>query len=337
MARSSGFSLVDYATQALPTGWLNRTLPGSVRVVIVDTNVLLTSLRRYMRDGRSALLGAATRGTLRIFAASHVYWEVLEKIPLVMPGWGFDAAIAATALDEQFLPWIRFVDVRGFSEPGRAAELVTDADDRPTAVLVGVLSPAVSLSRDPHLIETGFAFHDWVPPLLAGAARGEAASGLIAANAVLNLTVSMAGSAARAARRFPGPAVVAVGCGVALVGALALRTDLWHSRASLAGGARGVAEAALSRLGTLLEEMGDHGQKLDAATVTRSYPPSPPERLMRVLALEPVPRSHLELAEPLQADGFETDPETVLATLEQYPAFVRQGRWGWRVGVIATL
>lgn len=129
----------------------------------------------------------------------------------------------------------------------------------------------------------------------------------------------MAGSEGRAARRFPGAAVVAVGCGIAFVGALALRTDLWDGRSRMAGGARGVAEAALCRLGTLLEEMGGHGQTLDAATVTRSHAPSLAERLMRVLALEPVPRSHLELAEALQTDGFQTDPETVLETLERYP------------------
>lgn len=97
--------------------------------------------------------GAATRGTVKIFAGTHVYWEVLDKLQVVMPGSGFDATVAATTLDEQFLPWIRFVDVRGFSEPGLAAQLVTDADDRPTAVLVGVLSPAVSLSRDPHRLK----------------------------------------------------------------------------------------------------------------------------------------------------------------------------------------
>jgi hypothetical protein len=120
-----------------------------------------------VRDGRSALLGAATRGTVRIYARNHVYWEALEKLPIVMARWGFDPAAAALAFEEEFLPWIRFVDICGLSTPGQPELQITDADDRPTAILVSVLSPAVSLSRDPDLIETGFAFYDWLPPLLA--------------------------------------------------------------------------------------------------------------------------------------------------------------------------
>ena len=325
-------SLVDLLTGSLPVGLLERTWPGAVRLVVLDTNVILLSLRRFMRDGTSAMLGAASRGTLRLFAAHHVYWEVLEKLPLVMPGWGFDPAVATAAFGAEFLPWIRFVDVGGVRAADGRDLLVLDLDDRPTAVLLSLLAPAVSISRDPDLVSAGLAFDEWLTPLLAGAQRGKVADMAFTANVGLNLTIAGAGAATSAARRWPtatlllGIVVVIAGLQLAASGRLQLDRD--HLVAELTK----LAEAAGQQLDTVVDEARQYGFRLDAATVARVVPPLLHERLARTLALEPRARTHLELAEALSRVGETVAPAEALAVLEGRPFFERQGRWGWLVG-----
>jgi hypothetical protein len=330
-------SLVDLLTRSLPIGFLERTWPGAVRVVVLDTNVILLSVRRFMRDGTSALLGGAKRGTLKLFAAEHVYWEVFEKLPVVMPGWGFDPHEAASALDDEFLPWIRFVRVSGIRAADSRDEQVTDRDDRPTAVLVSLLAPVVSISRDPDLVSVGLAFDEWLAPVLAGAERGKLADMAFTANIGLNLTIAGAGGLTSALRRWPTAAlllaVVAVMGGIQLVGSGRVplgRDDLFAELATL-------AEATGQKLDTIIEEARTDGRRLDAATVLRVLPPALDERIARILALEPRARTHLELAEELNRTSGLLTPESVLALLKARPFFEREGRWAWRLGRLTTV
>ena len=89
--------------------------PDSVRIVVLDTNVLLEAVAHFARDGSSAVLGAAKAEGIRLFAPDHVLEEAREKV-LQTPGlFGHEPSAAARALDEEFLPLIRFVDVSGIA------------------------------------------------------------------------------------------------------------------------------------------------------------------------------------------------------------------------------
>lgn len=330
-------SIVDLLTGSLPLGYLERVWPGAVRLVVVDTNVILLSLRRFMRDGTSAMLGAAKRGTLKLFAAEHVYWEVLEKIPLKMPGWGFAPEAAVNALDVAFLPWIRFVNLGGTGAADGRDLLVGDLDDRPTVALLSLLAPAVSLSRDPDLVAVGLAFDEWLTPLLAGARRGELADMAFTANLGLNVTVAGTAVAANAARRWP---TVALFFGA--LGAIYAAQRVASGRMKLDAGQiqdqlRGLVEAAGEQLETVFEQAREQGLKLDAATVRRLTPPGLDERIAHMLALEPRARSHVDLAGALSRTGVLVTSDEALKTLQSHPFFEREGRWGWRVGRITTL
>jgi hypothetical protein len=330
-------SIVDLLTGSLPVGFLERVWPGSVRIVVVDTNVILLSLRRFMRDGTSAMLGAAKRGTLKLFAAQHVYWEVLEKIPLLMPGWGFSPLAAANALDLDFLPWIRFVNLSGVAPADGRDLLVSDVDDRPTAALLSLLAPAVSISRDPDLVSVGLAFDEWLTPLLAGAKRGQVAEVAFTANLGLNLTVAGAGAAASAARRWPTVALFLGGLGAIYIAQVVASGRVTLDRDQIQTQVKGLVEAAGQQLEIVIEQAREQGFRLDAATVPRLAPPALDERIARMLALEPRARSHVELAEALRRAGALVTPNEALGILRGHPFFESEGRWGWRVGRITTL
>ena len=337
MANLTSTSLVDLLTAPLPVGFLDRSWPGSVRLVVIDTNVLLLSLRRFLRDGRSAMLGAAKRGGLKLFAAQHVYWETLEKIPLLMPEWGFDSTDATRVLVAEFLPWVRFVNVHGIRSTDGRESAVLDLDDRPTAVLLSLLAPAVSISQDPHLVTVGLAFDDWLPPLLAGAERGKLADGAMTVNLTLNLTIAGANAAASGARRWPSVTLLLAAGGAVWASWLVASGRLCLDRGRLLDTLGRVAETGSQWLDALLDEAREHGRRLDAATVYRVVPPSVTERLGRMLALEPRARTHVELAEELGRLGETVTPVEVLDLLNRHPSFFREGRWGWRLGHLITL
>lgn len=254
-----------------------------------------------------------------------------------MPGWGFSPPAAADALDSDFLPWIRFVNLGGVGPADGRDLLVSDVDDRPTAALLSLLAPAVSLSRDPDLVSVGLAFGEWLTPLLAGAKRGQVADMAFTANLGLNLTVAGAGAAANAARRWPTAALFLGGLGAIDTAQLIASGRVTLDRNQIRTQLTGLIEAAGQQLETVIEQAREQGFRLDAATVPRLAPPAVDERIARMLSLEPRPRSHVELADALSGAGTPVTTDEALRILQGRPFFEHERSWGWRVGTTTTL
>jgi hypothetical protein len=143
----------------------DRWLP--IRLVaVVDTDVILANLIHQARATVTPrLLRAASDGTVRLFAANHVYFETYDKLSEVAADTGLDVATLRELFEEEHLPLITFVNMSGeFS--GRVP--VTDAKDVPTAALADLISPCVLFSRDRHLRDPGLAPPNWLE--VAGAA-----------------------------------------------------------------------------------------------------------------------------------------------------------------------
>ena len=325
-------SAVDLIAYGMPTGYTGRLLGGAVTPVVIDTNVILMSLRRFMRDRSSAWLGAAKAGTLKVFAAKHVHDEVLEHLPTIQKQTGHRVADLARTLVVEFWPWIRFVDVSTTTST-LDEDSVADIDDRPTVRLISLLAPAISLSRDPDLLDAGFATPDSVGVFRDGAIRGQLINSAVSANLGLNVTAMAAQAGAGALRRRPLLAVglmITAFCGLSFL--VARRpTGVIAARAAVRQLAFGICEGIAQQVQVAAEAAA----RLDAATVRRTTDQTHVERLARMLAMEPKARSHVELADELRRQGLAATPETTLATLRSNRAFVHEGRWGWRLGDLA--
>ncbi len=140
-------------------------------VAVVDTDVILANLIHQARAGVTPRLQrAAGDGTVRLFAANHVYFETYEKLPKIAADTGLDVAALRDLFEQQHLPVTRFVDMSGdFS--GRVP--VTDAKDVPTALLADLISPCVLFSRDRHLKNPGLAPANWLEVAAAAVHAGE--------------------------------------------------------------------------------------------------------------------------------------------------------------------
>lgn len=331
-------SFVDRMTAGLPVGFLEHQLPGVVRPVVLDTNVLLMMFRYYLRKhGRSALLTAARAGTLKFFAAKHVAEEMSEKLPRLVRKWGFETDVAVVTYYREFAPWIRFVDVSGIEPSEPRFGTVGDADDRPTAILAGLLAPAIVLSRDPDLVEIELAYADWLPAVVAGARLGDFATGGYGLLLMLNLTLRGSAAAVIGIRHHRRVAVVV--SGLALFG-MAILTAMGRvrlDRGAVSGAASAVLEGANNAMGGAIAAARIQAERLDAATVGRGTVPSTIDQLSRLVALEPVARSARQIATALESTGLVLADKELDTLLEDRAAFVRDGRWGWRLGhLVAT-
>lgn len=141
---------------------------------VVDADVMLANVFHQARHGVTPKLVSAARwGTLRLFAADHVYFEVYEHLPRVAA----DADASYTNVREIFerdhLPLIRFVTVDPDLSPELRAHQVADPSDVPTGVLAELIAPAVLYSRDRHLKRHQLAAPDWLEASQATLDAGE--------------------------------------------------------------------------------------------------------------------------------------------------------------------
>lgn len=136
---------------------------GGPQVFILDTGVLYDDVVYRLRhpESRGVLLGGARTGTIRLFAAEHVYEELYDSLE------GFerrriDRNDFVRCLERHYLPHIHFVTMPPDPVPARAL-MVPDVDDRPTAALALMIAPCFVLAKDRHLVDAGFGRpDDWL-------------------------------------------------------------------------------------------------------------------------------------------------------------------------------
>lgn len=135
---------------------MDRPLP-----CVVDTNVVMRDVLRRARKGHTALSMATQVGAITTFAAIHVIDEVTENLPELACRQRVDNAMEVW---KAYSRSIKFIELPPEVPPDERVLQVAhhDKDDLPTAILVVMLAPCISLSEDPHLVDAGLASPEWL-------------------------------------------------------------------------------------------------------------------------------------------------------------------------------
>ena len=127
-----------------------RSMPDAVMPVVVDANVLIEDLLRVADGKHSSLLVSAFLGSARLYATEAILGEVDEHLPDVAAKKARDVPHLREVFQQQYLPYLRLVDVSGLSNGDdrvKALEL-QDPDDVDAAKLAILLSPSFLLTAD---------------------------------------------------------------------------------------------------------------------------------------------------------------------------------------------
>jgi predicted nucleic acid-binding protein len=135
---------------------IERPLP-----CVVDTNVIMRDVLRFARKSHTALSLAMQVGAIKTFAAVHVIDEIAEHLPELAKRQRVANAMEAW---KAYSKNIYFVELPTELPPDERVAQVDreDRDDLPTAILVVILAPCISLSEDPHLTDADLASPDWL-------------------------------------------------------------------------------------------------------------------------------------------------------------------------------
>jgi hypothetical protein len=303
---------------------------GGPQIFVLDTGVLYDDIVYRLRhpESRGVLLGGATTGTIRLFAADHVYDELYDSLG------GFERRRVRRdefirCLEQDYLPRLRFVTTPSEPIPARAA-MVPDVDDRPTATLALLLAPCIVLAKDSHLVDAGFGRpDDWLPL----AWQADELLGLDGTLLVGILGLGRAGRLAREGARWLfddlSPRHVALGAalGAAVVMAAPQLAAGLHTAAQRAGRVTGeVAGGVAVGFAQVAVERGRRAARLAAAAVDPDADAPLAHHLARNLAVVDVPVTREELAY-----AFGVDAAVVASELEAYAAFV-PAQAGWALG-----
>jgi len=327
--------------------------------LVVDTNILLSDVIASLRRRTpSRLLTLAHLGKLRIFAAAHVSDEVRMHLPRMAWEHQLPPLDALQWWMVNYLPIIRFVDVPhldlGDPRPGH----IQDADDVPTAELVAILAPIISLSNDAHLVEPGMARRDW--RFLVEQGQTVATKDIIFMGTVV--TASMGGDLGlRAVRATIRPvravrSTVAIGAGVILLATLALwlryrilacdETPDKHTSSPRSTrlrtafeSAKATALVAILGLSSILDDATAAANTLESGKVRDAARPETERAiairlLSHLLAAAPRSMTATDLVKVLTSSSHvrRTDISATLKLLNGEPAFVPIGASRWQLG-----
>ncbi len=327
--------------------------------LVVDTNILLSDVIASLR-GRtpSRFLTLAHLGELRVFAAAHVDGEVRMHLPRMAREHYLSPLDALQWWMVNYLPVIRFVNVPhvdvGDPRPGR----IQDADDMPTAELVAILAPIISLSKDAHLVDLGMARRDW--RFLVEQGHAVATKDMIFMATVVTASIGgdlglrVVRTTIRPVRTMPS--LVAIGVGVILCAALALwlrhqrlicdespdkhtpspSATRLHTALELA---KTTALVAILRLNSILDEATEAADTLENGKVRDAAHPETERAitirlLSHLLAVTPRPMTATDLVRVLTSSSCvrRADVSATLKLLNAEPAFMRVGTSRWQLG-----
>jgi len=333
-------TLADLLTIGSQSIGIARYMPGVVMPVVVDANVLIEDLLRVADGKRSSLLIAATLGSARPYTTDAVIDEVEEHLPDVACSTARDVAPLLATLRRSYFPHLRLVDVSDVhdeDERVRSLEL-EDPDDVDAAKLAILLSPSFLLTADgdhlrhglgviyePHEKRSGWTFgavalHD--RGLTIGLMAG-GQGGVMAAWGAGSLVIGAGKSVARNEKLVMAGFVVLVA--IAILLAVSPRV---HERAAslantLADGAKDVADALATGVGTAMAWSEDARQMFEANATRRLVPDTDFERVARTLAVARAGVSVVQLQEAL------VDVPNLESVLHSSRVFVEvlPGRW----------
>lgn len=144
---------------------LRSAFPSSgPRVIgVVDANALLSSVDNECRTGWPSRLRRMAGHSVTLYASSHVFVEVYEKLPRFVRSKPGSPTLAQLrrCWEEEYLPLIRFVEIADGVELHPDIAAITDPDDRPTGVLAKLIGPCIVFSDDSDLRDPGYAPIDW--------------------------------------------------------------------------------------------------------------------------------------------------------------------------------
>lgn len=320
--------------------------------MVVDANALLAEARWRAKllvpTVRSGLTGAApwprpsalsravASGAAKLYAKADLPAEIEKHLPEVAALWRLGESDLRDLLAEDYLPYLRLVDVHGIrlDEPGLGQVAARDPDDEPTARLLRLLDPALLLTRDRDLLDHGYGtvvgeqWADWTQTAVTMAAASFNAQML----GGLRLTFALGGATGSAAldlgRAHPRAALAALIAGIFGLGVL-VGSSRW---AGLRGGVRSFFSAVWEMYG---DELNLRLQSAMAATAAlASYrdrhagPGSDVALVARTLALA---QGHGLLVSEIHAIHPEIGTSRIREILA-LRAFTQTDRWHWVLG-----
>ena len=183
---------------------------------ITDASTLIGDCLRFVKVGREPLLAAfaGEPGFVNLYATCSVRAEVEEHLAEAARENRLPVESVEAFWRECLRPLISFVDIDALPpRDPRVAELARiDPDDAPTGSLAELLGPCLVFSSDPHLVDVGIASKEWAKLLVGTRDTNMLQVGTsvtsIGTLGVGYSVVEIASALARAARRWPWPAVI---------------------------------------------------------------------------------------------------------------------------------
>ena len=135
----------------------------TVTTCVVDTNVLLNDVSRYVKKGEpTGIMRAAKAATVRFFVSPTVVEEVLEHLPKTAQRNELPVEPLLAAWQTYYEPYLVVVDPVNIPLGERERRLQgRDPDDVPLARVVTLTGPDVLLSEDTDLLEFGAVGNQW--------------------------------------------------------------------------------------------------------------------------------------------------------------------------------
>jgi hypothetical protein len=311
-----------------------------IRPVVVDTSFLVVDLLEAARRGRETdFLQALEHGSLRGFAAHHVWAEMGRKCRDVPLARGLDPERASDIWWAEYVPRLHFVDTAGLDVPLADAILPRDPSDAGTFALAGLLAPVVVLSTDLDIIDPGVATRSYRvlvedAGVITLACQG-AWSGLIAMSLGVEGVKAIGRGLARAAAHATGPPVF-----FAVLLAGVMTTDWWVPRLRdraprLWRDARSLAEQATPHIAELARQYQSATAAWDESAF-EGVSSFRQQAVARLLAAASAPMSRSAITAALEPTATARKRRQLMAELTgvlgEVPAFDCVGRWHWKLG-----
>jgi predicted nucleic acid-binding protein len=311
-------------------GSVDRWFPNNPRTIaVVDTDALLSSIDNDCRSGRDSSIVQMSRfGTVRLYAADHVYDELHHKLPkFVRPD------VALEQLEQRldsYLQLISFVDVPEGHDLQREAQVaaVTDESDVPTAVLATLLAPCVVLSGDKHLRRPGFAPDEWRPVARSGRDVADGDTHVLGVSLAVvgpSAGLVLAGRWTAAKLEMPSwvPLAILAGGALAYLGSPVRRRRLWEKAGPF-------VESTLNLLADSMESQRRGLEELKQAAIPTPSDPTLDQQVARCLATAGEPLLVTEVHQQLPSHSTFTRSD-VVELLRASSVFVPRGK-RWQLG-----
>jgi predicted nucleic acid-binding protein len=280
---------------------------------VVDTNVIMRDVLRFVRKDHTALWLATQVGAIKTFAAVHVIDEVAEHLPELADRQRVTNAMSAW---KTYSKIISFVELPTELPPDERVAQVKreDQDDLPTAILVVTLAPCISLSEDPHLTDAGLASPDWLKLALSSRDIAHArAIGELGGAGLAGMGLGVAGIAkllAKAARSRLGQVGLAAGALTGVVGMQRSQRSGWKGLRRVRD-LVGQAVAAYFEVAIVSDQRRAIAEGLISQALVTPLNSTTREKVTRVLALAGEPMTPTQLALTFQADKRPLPRETL--------------------------